>query len=290
MVVFWPSVEQSPFSKLVFLAQKQNRNDSLNFGTVSFLRFIIKKKKRGQARSRRGVVWDISWGGGERDWGGRRGLLRAAACQKNMATNGSCYTGMKTMGSCLNGVCDPVTGSCICNAFYSGHADFVTMVRANGTGFPVVLDCPTNTVAIRFMYALVLVVYLMGSGKMIKTMNIQWPIYKRNPKFSCCCQHTPLFLYTFGNLAVLLVIALTLIKIIDPDQTIGATPAPTILFTIVRLTFFAMAFVIQVSSRWSGRFLWGRPRCSEHPSVLAARYLPLLPAFPRSTPPLFPHI
>ena len=167
------------------------------------------------------------------------------------ATKG-CYAGIKAVGVCTNGVCNTTTGSCVCNPYYTGHGDFVTMVRKNARGETITLECGTNTIAIRVLWSIVLLVYLWTLFRMISTMHIQWDVYRRNKKLTNFLQHAPLRIYATGMIIMASSIALAMVKIVDPEQTIGTMPSCTILFMISRfLFFFPCAPMIQV--RKTGR-------------------------------------
>lgn len=193
-----------------------------------------------------------------------------------MATNATaaaaalpCYGGQLSLGmTCANGLCDPATGSCICATWFSGHGDFVTMVRASPAsgsasgpgsasasfaGLPVTLECGMNDIALRVLYGAVLLQYLFACVVCARTWRDQWVVYKRDLNKRYVWAHPPLFVQMCSIVTIVCAgVPFCVLKLVRPHEfTIGHSPLATMLFILMRTMFLGpVAMVITVSGVW----------------------------------------
>ena len=159
-----------------------------------------------------------------------------------------CYSGSELMsgicGGSGAGICDNLTGSCLCNPGWSGHADMVTMdlTHWNANGKPLVLDCPTSDIAMKVMWSVPLVAMLILVPIIPAYVRKQCAAYRKNSKIKHWWQHPPLGIAMAMLLQVLCLIILCILKIIataNAGAVIGVDPAVTILFAVVCWLLYA---------------------------------------------------
>jgi hypothetical protein len=136
-------------------------------------------------------------------------------------------------------------GVCVCDAGWSGYSDFKITTSQ--------VDCQINYVIIRVLWALLLITSLgsfflswpkvrlalarhQNVVALHKSRGKTYRIYDSKSLFCCLiimCQGTPC------------VWALALLKLVDPEQHVGAQWAPTLLWWAVRFAVYVTVFTMQ---------------------------------------------